>query len=98
MFDLTPCQIREIIFLILEADHSQDLFPDLDLEISISQLNVIIVIAWVTQQIIVSDVRIEMLHVDNPIKVGEIITEILKDTQTTDRILDIEHLILHNVE
>ena len=98
MFDLAPCQIQEIIFLILDSDHSQDLFPDLDLEISISQLNVIIVIAWVIQQITVSDVRIEMLHTDNPIKVEETITEILKDTQTTDRILDIEHQILHSIE
>ena len=72
MLDLTPRQILEIIFPVLEADQFQDLFPDLDLEISISQLNVIIVIAWVTQQIIVSDVRIEILHVDNQIKVGEI--------------------------
>ena len=98
MFDLAPCQILEIIFPILEADQFQDLFPDLDLEISISQLNVIIVIAWVTQQIIVLDNRIEILHADNQIKVGEIFTEILKGIQTTDRILDIEHLILHNVE
>ena len=54
MFDLALCQIQEIILLILDLNHSQDLFPDLDLEISISQLNVIIVTAWVTQQIIVS--------------------------------------------
>ena len=86
MFALTPCQIRGIIFLILDTDHFQDLFPDLDLEISISQLNVIIVIAWVIHQIIISDARIKMFHVDNPIKVGETITEILKDIQTTDKI------------
>ena len=98
MLDLAPCQILEIVFPILEADQSQDLFPDLDLEISISQLNVIIVIAWVTQQIIVLDNRIEILHADNQIKVEEIVTEILKGIQTTDRILDIEHLILHNIE
>ena len=98
MFDLALCQIQEIILLILDSDHSQDLFPDLDLEISISQLNVIIVTAWVTQQIIVSDVRIKMSHIDNLIKVGETITEILKDIQTTDQILDIEQLILLSVE
>ena len=98
MFDLAPCQIQGIIFLILDSDHFQDLFPDLDLEVSISQLNVIIVIAWVIQQIIVLDVRIKMLHVDNPIKVGEIITEILKGIQTTDQILDIEQLTLLSIE
>ena len=98
MLDLTPYQILEIVFLILEADQSQDLFPDLDLEISISQLNVIIVIAWDTQQIIVLDDRIEIIHVNNQIKVEEIVTEILKGIQTTDRILDIEHPILHNIE
>ena len=59
MFDLTPCQIQGIIFLILDSDHFQDLFSDLDLEISINQLNVIIVTTWVMQQIIVSDVRIK---------------------------------------
>ena len=98
MFNLALYQIQEIILLILDSDHSQDLFPDLDLEVSISQLNVIIVIAWVTQQIIVSDVRIRMSHIDNLIKVGEIITEILKDIQTTDQILDIEQLTLLSVE
>ena len=98
MFDPALCQIQEIILLILDLDHSQDLFPDLDLEISISQLNVIIVIAWVTQQIIVSDVRIKMSHVDNLIKVGEILTEILKDIQITDQILDIEQLTLLSIE
>ena len=98
MFDLALCQIQEIIFLILDSDHFQDLFPDLDLEVSINQLNVIIVTTWVTQQIIVSDVRIKMSHVDNLIKVGETITEILKDIQTTDQILDIEQLILLSIE
>ena len=71
---------------------------DLDLEVSINQLNVIIVTTWVTQQIIVSDIRIKMSHVDNLIKVGETITEILKDIQTTDQILDIEQLILLSIE
>ena len=39
-----------------------------------------------------------MLHIDNLIKVGEIITEILKDIQTTDQILDIEQLTLLSIE
>ena len=98
MFDLTLFQIQEIIFPILDSDHFQDHFPDLDLEVSINQLNVIIVTAWVTQQIIVSDVRIKMSHVDNLIKVGETITEILKDIQTTDQILYIEQLTLLSIE
>ena len=98
MFDPALSQIPEIILLILDSDHSQDLFPDLDLELSISQLNVIIVTAWVTQQIIASDVRIKMSHVDNLIKVRETITEILKDILTTDQILDIEQLTLLSVE
>ena len=33
MFDPALCQIQEIILLMLDLDHSQDLFPDLDLEI-----------------------------------------------------------------
>ena len=61
-------------------------------------MNVIIVIAWVIQQIIVSDIRIKMFHVDNPIKVGETVTEILKDIPTTDQILDIEQLTLLSIE
>ena len=88
MSDLVPCQIQGIIFPTLDLDQLQDLFPDLDLEISINQLSVTIVTAWVIQQTIVSDVRIEMLHVDNLTKVEEIITEILKDIQTTGQILD----------
>ena len=98
MFDLTLCQIPEIIFLIPGSDHFPDLFPDLDLEISISQLNVIIVITWVLQQTIVFDVRIKMFHIDNPIKVGKTITEISKDIQTTDQILDIEQQTLFSIE
>ena len=43
-------------------------------------------------------VRIKMSHVDNLIKVGETITEILKDIQTTDQILDIEQLTLLSIE
>ena len=66
MFDLALCQIQGIIFLIPDSDHFQDLFPDLDLEVSINQLNVIIVTAWVTQQIIVSDIRIKMSHSRQP--------------------------------
>ena len=98
MFDPALCQIQEIILLMLDLDHSQDLFPDLDLEISISQLNVIIVTTWVTQQIIASDVKIKISHIDNLIKVGEILTEMLKDIQITDQILDLEQLTLLSVE
>ena len=53
MLDLIIYQILGIIFL------TQDLIPDLDLEISTNQLNVIIVAEWLTLQIIVSDIRIE---------------------------------------
>ena len=89
MSDLVLCQIPGIIFPILDLDQLQDLFPDLDLVISIHQLNVNIVTAWFTQQTIVSDVKIEMSHIDNLIKVGKIITEILiNDIQTTGQILD----------
>ena len=66
MFDPARPQIQEIILLILDSDHSQDLFPDLDLELSISQLNVIIVTTWVTQQIIASDVRIKNIQLRQP--------------------------------
>ena len=45
------------IFLTQDSDPFQDLIPDLDLEISINQLNVIIVTTWVTLQTTVSDVR-----------------------------------------
>ena len=98
MFDLALCQIQGIIFLILDSDHFQDLFTDLDLEVSINQLNVIIVTTWVTQQIIVSDIRIRISHVDNQTKVGETISEILNDIQTTDQISDIELLMSHIIE
>ena len=94
MSDLIPYQIQGIILPTLDLDQLQDLFPDLDLEISINQLNVTIVTAWVTQQTIVSNVRIEMLHVDNLTKVERIITEILKDILTTGQTLDTEHLTL----
>ena len=98
MLDLALCQIHGIIFLILDSDHFQDLIPDLDLEVSINQLNVIIVTAWVTQQTIVPDVKIRIFHVDNQTKVGETILEILNDIQTTGQIPDIELLILTSVE
>ena len=86
MFDLAPCQIQGIIFLITGSDHFQDLFPDL--EVSINQLNVIIVITWVIQQTIVLDVRTRISHTDNKIKVGKTIVEFLNDIQTTDQIPD----------
>ena len=77
-------------FPILDLDQLQDHFPDQDLEISINQLSVTIVTAWVIQQTIVFDIRIEIFHVENLIRVEEIITEILKDIitiQTTDQIV-----------
>ena len=55
MQDLILYPIPGIIFLIQDSDPSQDLIPDLDLEISTNQLNVIIVTAWVTLQTIASD-------------------------------------------
>ena len=91
ILDLVQFQTQGIIFLVLDSDQLQDQFPDQDLEISINQLNVTIVTAWVTLQIIVSDVRIEIIREDNPIRIKEVITETLKDTpiiQTTDQILD----------
>ena len=80
MLDLVPYPILGIIFLIQDSDHSQDLIPDLDLEVLTNQLNVIIVTAWVTLQTIASDVRTEIFLEDNLFKVGEIIWEILNDT------------------
>ena len=68
------------------------------MEISTNQLNVIIVIIWVTQQTTVSDVRIGIFLADNKIKVGEIILEILKNTQTTEQIPDIEMIMLLSTE
>ena len=97
MSDLVPCQIQGIILPTLDLDQLQDHFPDLDLEISINQLSVTIVTTWVIQQTIVSDVRIEILHADNLTKVEEIITEILKDIQTTGQILDTGLLILLSI-
>ena len=72
--------MQGIIFLIQDSDPSQDLIPDLDLEISTNQLNVIIVTIWVILQTIVSDVRTEIFLEDNQIKVAEIILEIPNDT------------------
>ena len=80
MLDLILYPILGIIFLIQDSDPSQDLIPDLDLEISTNQLNVIIVTIWVTLQTIASDVRTEIFLEDNLTKVGEIILEILDDT------------------
>ena len=90
MLNLTLCQIQGIIFLTLDLDHFQDLIPDLDLEVSINQLNIIIVTTWVTQQTIVSDVRIRIFHADNQTNVGETILEILNNTQITEQISYIE--------
>ena len=100
MLDLVLYQIQGITFPTLDLDQLQDHFPDQDLEISINQLSVTIVTAWVIQQTIVSDVRIEIFHADNLIRVEEIITEILKDIQTiqtTGQILDTGFPILLNV-
>ena len=91
ILDLVQYQIQGIIFPILDLDPLQDHFPDQDLEILINQLNVIIVTAWVILQTIVSDVKIEMFHVDNLIRLKEVITEILRGTpiiQTIGQILD----------
>ena len=72
--------ILGIIFLTQDSDLSQDLIPDLGLEISTNQLNVIITTVWVTLQTIASDVRTENFLEDNQIKDGEIILEIPNDT------------------
>ena len=80
-----------------DSDLFQDLIPDLDLEISTNQLNVIIVTTWVTLQTIVSDVKIETFLEDSPTKVGEIISEILDGIQTTEMILETEMTILFSV-
>ena len=94
MQDLVLYPTLKIIFLTQDSDPFQDLIPDLDLEISTNQLNVIIVTTWVTLQTIASDVRTEIILEDNQIKVGEIILEIPNDTQTTELILDIEITML----
>ena len=98
MPDLILCQFLGIIFLMQDSDHFQDLIPDLDLEVSTNQLNVIIVTTWVTQQTIVSDVRIGIFHADSQTKVGEIILEILNNIQTTEQIPDIELLMFLSIE
>ena len=101
MLDLIQYQIQGIIFPILDLDLLQDHFPDQDLEISINQLNVTIVTTWVILQTIVSDARIEMFHVDNLIRLKEVITETSsRDTpiiQTTGQILDTGILIHLNI-
>ena len=100
MLDLIQYQIQGIIFPTLDLDPLQDHFPDQDLEILINLLNVIIVTTWVILQTIVSDVRIEMFHVDNLIRLKEVITETSRDTpiiQTTGQILDTEILTHLNV-
>ena len=80
MLHLVLYPILGIIFLIQDSDPFQDLIPDLDLEISTNQLNVIVVTTWVILQTIASDVRTEIFLEDNLIKVGEISLEILNDT------------------
>ena len=100
MLDLIQYPIQGITFPILDLDLLQDHFPDQDLVISINQSNVTIATAWVILQTIVSNVRIEMPHVDNLIRLKEVITETSRDTpiiQTTDQILDIEILTRLNV-
>ena len=100
MLDHVQYQIQGIIFPILDLDLLQDHFPDQDLEIPFNQLSVTIVTVWVIQQTIVSDVRIEIFHADNLIRVEEILTEILKDIPTiqiTGQIVDTGFLILPNV-
>ena len=74
------------------------LIPDLDLEISTNQLNVIIVTTWVTLQTIVSDVRTGIFHADSQTKVGEIILEILNDIKTTEQIPDTEMIMFLSIE
>ena len=76
MLDFVLYRIQGIAFPILDLDQLQDHFPDLDLEISINQLSVTILTTWVIQQTIVFDVRIEIFHADNLIRVEEIAIEI----------------------
>ena len=100
MLDRVHYQIQGIIFPILDLDPLQDHFPDQDSEILINQLYVTIVTVWVILQTIVSDVRIKMFHVDNLIRLKEVITETSRDTpiiQTTGQILDTGILIHLNI-
>ena len=83
MLDLIQYQIQGIIFPILDLDQIQDHFPDQDLAILLNQLNVTIVTAWVILQTIVSDARIGIFHVDNLIRLKEVISETSKDTPIT---------------
>ena len=96
--DLVLCPILGIIFLTQDSDPFQDLIPDLNLEISTNQLNVIIVTAWVTLQTIVSDIRTGIFHADSQTKVGKIISEILNNIQTTEQIPDTEMIMLLSAE
>ena len=61
-------------------------------------MNVTIVTAEVTLQTIASDIRTGIFPKDNQIKVGEIISEILNDIQTTELRQDIEMIMLHSAE
>ena len=100
MLDLVQIQIQGIIFLILDSNQIQDHFPDQDLAILLNQLNVTIVTAWVILQTIVSDARIGIFHIDNLIRLKEVILETSKDTpitQTTGQTLDTGFLIHLNV-
>ena len=100
MLDLIQYQIQGITLLILDLDQLQDHFSDQDLEISINQISVTIVTAWIILQTFVSDARIEIFHGDNLIRVEEIIIEILNEIptiQTTGQILDTGFPILLNV-
>ena len=68
------------------------------MEISTNQLNVIIAIAWVTLQTIVSDVGTGIFHVYSQTKVGEIISEILNNIKTTEQIPDTEMIIFLSID
>ena len=94
MQDFILCPILEIMLLTQDSDPYQDLIPDLDLEISTNQLNIIIVTTCVALQTTVSDIRTGIFLADNQIKVGGIISEILNDTQITEQILDTEMMSL----
>ena len=98
MQDFIFCPILGIIFLTQYSNPSQYLILDLDLEINTNQLNVIIVIAWVTLQTTVLDIKIGIFLADNQINIGEIILEILNITQTTEQITDTEMIMLLSTE
>ena len=81
MQDLILYPILEIIFLTQDSDLSQDLIPDLDLEISTNQLNVIYChhMGHTANNCFRHQNR-NFPSEDNQIKVGEIILEIPNDT------------------